>query len=394
MRTREDEQDYEGEERAASLHGRTSCPARNGARSDPDRTVSSLLRFLRSVVEDPEYQAPFVAAVDACGDRPTLEARGQVPPASPPGASYHMRECGVDEITPLRDREALASSTARGLPVAALMLMPAVGALAADAQDTYLTSRDAYVARFSRDAGPQDEPTHEQESLALRDLEAQLRIVVGRVDIKGFSLPGRLSLETLATGYEDFGLLDGLVLSSQLDDARVLVTTGELLVRWLKDHKDWWKADCMPQDVEIALKSEAFYTQGIGIDDLGAAFTRYAEIPVTKPTGATFACALLGVRQQDFGLRTPDRLFVSVVLGKMVFVLSARTTAKITLPAACQRKWRLYEDARASGRAGFGTEEAAYSEFLRCFSRQTRRQRFHAALLAQAQALADRLRSR
>ncbi len=293
-------------------------------------------------------------------------------------------------------REALASSTARGLPVAALMLMPAVGALAADAQDidTYLTSRDAYVARFSRGAGPQDEPAQEQESLALRDLEAQLRIVVGRVDIKGFSLPGRLSLETLATGYEDFGLLDGLVLSSQLDDARVLVTTGELLVRWLKDHKDWWKAYCMPQDVEIALRSEAFYTQAIGIDELGSAFTKYAEIPVTKPAGATFACALLGKRQQDFGLRTPDRLFVSVVLGKMVFVLSARTKAKITMPAACQRKWRLYEDARASGRAGLGTEEAAHTEFLSCFSRRARGQRFHAALLAQAQALADRLRSR
>jgi hypothetical protein len=291
-------------------------------------------------------------------------------------------------------REALVSSTARGLPVAALMLLPAVGALAADAQDTYLTSRDAYVARFSRDAGPQDEPAQEQESLALRDLEAQLRIVVGRVDVKGFSLPGRLSLETLATGYEDFGLLDGLVLSSQLDDARVLVTTGELLVRWLKDHKEWWKAYCMPQDVEIALKSEAFYTQGIGIDGLGAALTKYAEIPIRKPTGAKFAFALLGVRQQDIGPRAPDRLFVSAVLGKMVFVLSARTKTKITVPTACERVWRVYEDARAGGRAGFGTEETAYSEFLGCFSRQASRQRFDAALVAQAQELADRLRSR
>jgi hypothetical protein len=291
-------------------------------------------------------------------------------------------------------REAVAWRTARGLAAAALMLLPAVGALAADAQERYLTSRDAYVTRFSRDAGPDDAQERAQEEVALRDLEAQLRIVVGPVVVEGFSPPGRLSLETLATGYEDFGLLDGLVLSSKADDAGVLVTTDELLVRWLKDHKDWWKANCMPQDFAIALKSAGFYTQGIGLDGLGAAFTKYAEIPITKPTGATFAVALLGVRQQDIGPRTPDRLFVSVVLGKRVFVLSARAKARITPPPACQQNWRRQEDARASGRADLGTEEAAYSEFLECFSNQAGRQGFPAALLAQAQALAERLRSR
>src|SRR5262249_28844335 len=137
-------------------------------------------------------------------------------------------------------------------------------ASAASPLDDYIAARDGYLAKLKDSDIIGDDAARAAHEGALSELEARLRKIVGPSALKGFPAEGKINLDSLAEGYEGFGLLDGLVYASADNATRIVVTTRELLDKWLAAHAKWWgdKTD-MPPGLEAALKSEAFHTQAL-----------------------------------------------------------------------------------------------------------------------------------
>jgi hypothetical protein len=276
---------------------------------------------------------------------------------------------------------------------------------AASQEDNYYASRDAYIAKFATTSasGNIDDDILRQQAQALDQLGKLLRPIIGTVAIKGFPAKVRSNLDSLFKGDFGFGRLDGLLYSSADDKTQITITTEALFQRWLREHKDWWLAANVPQDVNAALKSESFYTQALTAD---AAVFKYVELPVAKPARAKFAFAMLIARAQALGPHRPDELIVATMQGGRVFLVSAQTNPKITPMPLCQKIWQQSErKAVAAETARVASErkddphadqrdqieeqgDAAYRE---CFAQQARRQEFFFLLISQAQALVDRL---
>lgn len=296
----------------------------------------------------------------------------------------------------------------KALVIALLLLMP-VPAFAAVSEDAYLAARDAAIKAVDpAKATPADDERLSQEEARLRgELEAMLRDIVGPVAIPGFTSGPTSNLDTLVSGELGFGQLDGLAWVTADDKMRLVVTTRPLLTRWLKDHADWWPGrDNVPQEVAAALASDAFYTQAISSD---AAVSKYADITVTPPKGASAAIALLVARSQDIGPRKPDEILIAVVQDRLVFVLSTATDINIAAIPACDAIWRdserkaekVFADYQKSGSKDeklFATytriQEEGDAAFRRCFAERARTTPFFRAVTTQAQSLVDRLASR
>ena len=278
----------------------------------------------------------------------------------------------------------------------ALLILAPVIAIAASPEESYLAARNGYVAKFKAldDAKKIDADASKLQEQALDELGKLMRPIVGPVAIEGFVGEGKSSLDSLFKGDMGFGLLDGLNYSSADDKTRVIVTTDTLFDHWLREHKNWWgpKSANVPQEVNAALKTEAFYTQALQTD---SAISKYVELPVAKPANAKFAFAMLIARTQTLGPRTPDELLVAVVQGGRVFVVSAPANAKIDAMPACQKIWdeaerkaiaaqeayiasQLKDDKASKQRDRM--EEEGDAEFRRCFAERAKNQGFSLGL--------------
>ena len=231
-----------------------------------------------------------------------------------------------------------------------LMCLPGIAA-AASPEANYLAARDRYIARFKRQAAVSSTPALDKAGLAAEhDLERQLKDLVGPFRITGFAGAGQINLDTLMAGDEGFGMLDGLVFSSPDKTTRIVVTTNGLFDAWRKGHKAWWeKTANVPADGSQALRSEPFYTQAVSTD---AAVSIFADIPVVKPNGASFANAILALRSQDVGVGIPDELFVAAIAGRRVFVLNAPVEHKLQPIAACDAVWHAAEEKSSAALCG------------------------------------------
>jgi hypothetical protein len=283
----------------------------------------------------------------------------------------------------------------------ALLALLAIPASAASLEDAYLAARDGYIKRFEK--SPQDDATYEAHTRALADLQAKLRQVVGPTHLDGFSPDGKISLDALDSGDEDFGLLDGLVYVRADQKAQVLVTTASLFDKWLKAHERFWPETPLPTDMAEALKRDDFYTQAV---TNGAAVVTYAEIPVAKPPWATLAFAVLDARTQDTSPPAPDEMIITVRRADRVFVVTTKTAVAAGPIAACDAiQARLTAEAQAAGDAdqATGGKDAALHEkaeqlahqadraYPDCFASEARKAAFFPTLVRQAQALVDML---
>jgi hypothetical protein len=272
-----------------------------------------------------------------------------------------------------------------------LSLSALYSASAASPVDDYIAVRDAYQKEFKDRDIVGDEPARAAYERARADLEARLRGIVGPARIEGFPAEGKINLGSLSEGDEEFGRLDGLVYSPSDRKRSVVVTTDDLLDKWLAAHRTWWSGkDDMPPGVEAALKSEAFYTQALNTD---AAFFKFVDLPLAEPAGATFAYAALVGRAQDYGLRQPNELIVVLRRGGRLFVVSAPAGATISAVPKCARS---YEKAEKQARATAGDKseqlaEEAYRAYRQCFAAQARSASYFPVILKQAQALVDTL---
>ena len=295
------------------------------------------------------------------------------------------------------------------LLIALTLLLP-LAAAATSAEESYLASRDRYIATFNPKGQPLniDDKVLDEHERALDDLGKQLGGVVGPVEFNGVAAKGKINLGSLVQGDIGFGTLDALVYSLDDDKTHIVVTTEGLLTRWVRAHRNWWEPNVanVPQDIGEALKSDPFYTQALNTD---AAVTKFAVIPIAKPANAKFAFAMLVARQQDIGRAVPDEIIVSLRRGGRVFVATTTVNIKTGAIAACDRIWRGYEnkakaaqdayiasqltDAKASAERS-RLEQHGDAAFHRCYAERAKRQAFFPGLAKAAQALLARLPAR
>jgi len=271
-----------------------------------------------------------------------------------------------------------------------ILLAFSVASPAASPVEDYIAARDAYAKRFAKADNMENERDRDAHEAARRELETRLRAIVGPSELKGFPKEGKITLESLAEGDEGFGLLDGLVHASSDETTRIVVTTRELLDRWLAAHKKWWgdKND-MPPGLEPALKSEAFYTQALSTD---AYFYKFADIPVARPAGATFAFATLVGRAQDLGLQMPKEVVVTLLRGEQAYVIVAPAAATVEAAPQCVQAWKKAEKQALQKPDRYDElSEEAYRAYRRCFAAQAPQRRYFPAIVRQAQALIDAL---
>lgn len=290
--------------------------------------------------------------------------------------------------------------------VAILALVAA--AYAASPEQSYFAARDKAVAQMKTLADRQasDARIIATQNAALADLQKRLLALVGPSSVKGFSREPKINLETLSDE-PGFGMLDGLAYTPTgpgQEGSRLVVTTKSLLEAWLKARAAESDAGLrVPAGLEAALRSDSFYTFAVGSD---AAFSRAAEIEVTKPAGAEFAVAALGRWSQDIGPSPLDRLTAAVVKGGRVFVADVEPEAKAPESDACKRLWdaanaeadkisEAYQKGGAKDDALFDKstkmQEKGAQDWLDCAGRAARTGPLYDRLRKEAQDLVDRM---
>jgi hypothetical protein len=290
----------------------------------------------------------------------------------------------------------------RPLLTAVLVLAP-IAAHAASPEDDYFAARDKYAKSFDN-IETWDDSVDAKHTAALKDLETQLRTIVGPFSESGFSGEGTINLDTLASSDVGYGLLDGLAYSSSDETTRVVVTSDAVFTHWLKDHANWWDGMANPpQDIDGALQSETFYAQAIMPD---AAVTKYATLPITKPTGAKFAFAMLAGASQDIVPMVPDQVIVSVETEHRVFIVTAPAGEAVAAIPACDQIWQdsqnkadeaytAYTNSNPQDEALFDAytkiQEDGAAAFDRCYNERAPKEAYFPGVVKQAQAIADAL---
>ncbi|WP_407194343.1 hypothetical protein [Bradyrhizobium sp. STM 3566] len=251
---------------------------------------------------------------------------------------------------------------------------------AATPEQHYLDLRDRYIVKFSK--AKESEDTSKQHDAALRELAAALRALVGPVTIKGLPVGGKSNVDTLFKGDIGFGHLDGLSFATEGDKLQAVVTTTGLLEHWLSEHRE----DGMPQEISAALRSDRFYYYAIQ----DAAFAKYADLPITKPSGASAAVAVLGVRGNGSLKGPPSEIGVVAVQGDKVFYLAATDAVKTAEIPPCEKIWKQMM-AKKTPQDAMAREDQAMDAYTKCFAKEAPSQSWFAAAVKKAQSQLDLL---
>lgn len=265
-----------------------------------------------------------------------------------------------------------------------LLLAFATQANAASPEQHYLEMRDRYIAKFSK--SETDEESSKQHTAALEQLTTAIRAVTGPVTFKGMPANATSNVDTLDSRDSGFGHLDGLAFDSEADKTRIVVTTTTLLKQWLRKRRE----DGLPQTIDAALRSSEFYYWAI----YDSAFAKYADLPITKPAGASAAFAVLGVRGNGDLKGAPSEIGVVAIQGEKVFYVNVRDALKTGLIPSCEK---IYKQMMAKPvnkkdpRGDLKREDDAMAAHTTCFAKAAPQQPWFAAAVKKAQAQLDRL---
>jgi hypothetical protein len=274
---------------------------------------------------------------------------------------------------------AVAFAIVVGLPIAAS---------ATPQEDAYIAARDKYLKRFEK--ADFNDAMQKEMDRALVDLQDKVAAVIGPVALKGGDTKSHNNLDTLSSGDDTFGHLDGLAFGPLGNQRMTLVSTDGLLKNWLAHHKTWWgKGEAqMPQTAAGALKTEGFYTQAIGFD---AAFQFYAELPIAKPASASFAVSYLYVTAQDIGPWKPNQILVAVLQGGRVYVGTSPVKTTVPQIAVCDAIWKAAEKKSGGAKNFDEIRNQGDADFHRCFTEHFKTTPVFPKLTAEAQALVETL---
>ena len=274
-----------------------------------------------------------------------------------------MRRANLSRVTPRRSLLAV-------LLCAAL----AGAARAASPVDDYLAERDAAIARFKSATKPENRADRRE----LAALQEKLAGLIGPVAMKGLKGRGVINLETLQQD-GGFGMLDGL--RFRRGKEIVVVTTRALLDRYIAGHGN------LPNNVDAALTAGPFYAATF---DWDTAYTIYAELPVTLPSGLLAARAFLGLFSQDIGAFPPHEVLVAAQKGEQVFLVESPLPSDLPQLEPCAGAWRAEDEeahkARAAGRVDDADqmEQAAFGRYGACYGAAAPAQPFFPGVLKRA----------
>ena len=295
-------------------------------------------------------------------------------------------------------------------PIIAAVLTAGISfsAFGASPEDAYIAARDAAIAKIKAAVaadkhGPMGSTADaiiDEDDWARAALETQMRAIIGPVLIKGRPREGKINLDTLNDSFQGFGMLDGMVYGGIDDKTRVIVTMDSLFKRWLHNWSDEIGSETQLADIA---KNNNFYTHAILTD---SAVVRFADLPIRKSAGASFASAMLAARTQSDIPQKADEIFVLVAQGNKVFLAYTKQFGAVGPIAACEaiRKDYAKRATDAANETGLSDEARqtksdelsgkSDSEFLRCFAEKAAQQKSYASAVAAAQALFDRLPQR
>ena len=297
----------------------------------------------------------------------------------------------------------------RGLLASVILAGLIVCASAATPEDDYVAVRDVAIARIKAAVaadkhGPMDSTAQaiiDDDNRARAELEKKVRAIVGPVSIRGMAGEAHLNLDTLNDSFQGFGMLDGVVFSGVDARTRVIVTTDGLFKRWLIN---WWDDKDKPApQLDGLVRNDNFYTHAILTD---AAVVRFADVPLKKPAGASFAYAMLAARTQDMVPDKANEIFVVMAQGGRIYLAYTREFGAVGPAAACEAIRKDYIKRSEAAANEEGLDDAARakkseelsgksdSEFLRCFAEKAAQQKGYAGAARAAQALLNRLPQR
>ena len=292
-----------------------------------------------------------------------------------------------------------------GCALIALAFM-AGGARAASPEDDYVAARDKDIARIKRlvAAKTDDKKVQAEQDRMLADLQKRVEAIVGPFAVAGYPAAGKFTLETLSAGDIGFGQLDGMVHSAGDDGPQVIVTSRGLVDRWLRAQSTEKDADLrLPANFDAALHEDNFYTFSVSED---AAFGKTAELTIAKPAGADVAVAALGGFAQDIGPNPRQEIVVTLQKDGRVYIADQVAKTAIGKIDACEAIWtaatKASEDLRAAYQKsapknerlfddGTKAEDDGDTAYRACLVAKTPQQPYYAALVEEAQEIADRL---
>lgn len=255
-------------------------------------------------------------------------------------------------------------------------------------EEIYFKTRDNFIHKFAETSAESN------DSQELKELENQLRTIIGPIDIEGFPKQGKINLETLFPEV-GFGQIDGLRFDS--DREYLFVTTETLLKNYLIKHPK------LPKNVPELSKNADFFSLVFYSD---AAVNFYAKVPVKRAKGQTYAHAFLGIAAQDIGPFIPKEIYVLVAKRNKIFLVYAPTTIEVSEIQECKMEWDKFEKKRSEAfnvyrssqlknkkaiNDSFRYEKQGFETYYRCYGKEVKNQEFFIALKRQAQSIVDRL---
>ncbi|WP_442756492.1 hypothetical protein ACNHKD_07740 [Methylocystis sp. JAN1] len=282
-------------------------------------------------------------------------------------------------------------------------LLLGLAAAAGTPEEDYIAARDAAIARIKKiEEKKPDADVSKIDRKALADLEKRLQAMIGDLSVKPYPAKGKIGFESLSDDEVGSGGLDGLRFAKGDDGPQVYVTTDGLAVKWIARPEEWWtKKSKTPPGLDEALANDEFYTFAVGED---AALSRTADLPISKPEGATFAHALLGGWAQDIGPNPEQEIIVAVRKDGKIYIAEEKAKNYKLIPA-CEAMWKesekkteaLFKKYQASGAKdekifNFYTaeQEKGDRDYRNCYSERAPKEAFFPALVKEAQEIADR----
>ncbi len=264
--------------------------------------------------------------------------------------------------------------------------------------DTYMMARDRYIAAF-KDAADGDK----KAEAALGGVERLLRAAVPAWTSPGFPSPGEVNTSCLDDNDLGFSALDGLAYDA--GDTSVIVTSRELLLRWLTRHNAESGNDKMPVSIPRVFRAGNFWTYS-SCPDAAAQLT--GMVLVKAPPGADVAIAQTAAfAQVPAKDDPPSALLAAVVRGDRVFIARQKLTVTFDKPEMCKKALdqtlaksemaqKEYQAAKEKDPKAVDKsvqlKELADRDYRACFAQHLPTQKNYAALQKQAQTLVDLLR--
>ncbi len=259
----------------------------------------------------------------------------------------------------------------------------------------YLAARDGFIEAFKKTNVPV-EVLDTRDKKALRELEKQLRAIIGPVAIKGYpEVQGTINLETLEQD-GGFGQLDGLSFHFSEHDWVVVSTTG-LVQKYIVN------VSAFPRDFKRLVENEEFLTKAYSWD---AHIYLYAELPLKKGKDFAAARAFLAFPGGDYGPYVPKNLIVFAQKGKRIFLCSSDVLVDVGRIPKCKAEYDSFEKKSKEAYDRYRTsklkdkqafelssqiERDGYDAFRRCYGKNVDDERFFGPATKQAQSILDSL---